>query len=52
MPSQTAKTLIALPSVGGRAEPELEVMTLSGYVIRICSQEQLGRAKGLLEVLR
>lgn len=52
MSSQTATTLIALPSVGVRAEPMLEVMTPSGYVIRIASQEQLGWAKGLLEVLR
>ena len=52
MPSQTATTLIALPSVGGRAEPVLEVMTPSGYVLRIASGEQLGWAKVLLEVLR
>jgi hypothetical protein len=52
MPSQPATTLIALPNVGGRAEPVLEVMTPAGYVIRIASQEQLGWAKGLLEVLR
>lgn len=52
MPSQTATTLIALPSVGGRVEPVLEVMTPSGYVIRIASGEQLGWAKVLLEVLR
>ena len=52
MPSRTATTLIALPSVGVRAEPVLEVMTPSGYVIRIASGEQLGWVKGLLEVLR
>lgn len=50
--SHPATTLIALPSVGARAAPVLEVMTPSGYVIRIASQEQLGWAKGMLEVLR
>ncbi|MBC7502383.1 MAG: hypothetical protein H7315_18080 [Herminiimonas sp.] len=49
--SQPATTLVALPSVGGRAEPALEVMTPSGYVIRIASHEPLGWSKGLLEVL-
>lgn len=51
-PPQPATTLIALPSVGARAAPVLEVMTPAGYVIRIACQEQLGLAKGLLEVLR
>lgn len=51
--SGTMTTLIALPSVGRHAAvPVLEVMTPLGYVIRIASQEQLGWAKGLLEVLR
>ena len=50
--ARPATTLIALPSVGRQAEPVLEVMTPLGYVIRIASQEQLGWAKGLLEVLR
>lgn len=50
--SQPATTLIALPSVGRLTASVLEVMTPSGYVIRIASQEQLGWAKGLLEVLR
>ena len=52
MPSRPATTLIALPGVGRRAEPVLEVMTPLGYVIRIASLEQLGWAKDLLEVLR
>ena len=52
MPSQTATTLIALPSVGVRAEPMLEVMTPSGYVIRIASEEQLGWVRSLLEAIR
>ena len=51
-PSRPATTLIALPGVGRRSEPVLEVMTPLGYVIRISSQEQLGWAKDLLEVLR
>ena len=51
-PSHPATTLIALPGVGGLAASVLEVMTPSGYVIRIASLEQLGWAKGLLEVLR
>jgi small-conductance mechanosensitive channel len=51
-PMRPATTLIALPSVGRQTEPVLEVMTPLGYVIRIASQEQLGWAKGLLEVLR
>ncbi len=52
MPSQPTTKLIALPSVSCGAEPALEVMTPSGYVIRITSQEHLGWAKGLFEVLR
>jgi hypothetical protein len=51
-PARAATTLIALPCVGRQAEAVLEVLTPSGYVIRIASQEQLGWAKGLLEVLR
>jgi len=51
-PTRSATTLIALPGVGGRAEPVLKVMTPLGYVIRIASEGQLGWAKGLLEVLR
>lgn len=52
-PTPAAPTkLIALPLIGGQADPALELRTPQGYLIRLSSQEQVGWLGGVLAALR
>jgi hypothetical protein len=44
--------LIALPILGGKVDPALELRTPQGYLIRLSSREQVGWLGDVLEALR
>ena len=48
----TPSRLIALPMLGGQADPALELRTPQGYLIRLSSREQVGWLDGVLAALR